>query len=384
MDPSDAKGPGSSAPEGLDLEAVAGWLAAYVPEAKLPIQAELIAGGRSNLTYRIDDSAGHSYALRRPPLGHVLPTAHDMAREYRVITALGPTPVPVPRSLALCQDDSVNGAPFYLMDYVDGLIIRDEETCRRLMDTATRERAGWSLVETLASIHDVDIDAVGLGDFGRREGYIERQLRRWITQYRGSVATVLECPAEPVAGGAADAEGASPTEVTDRAATTSPGDIVEEVHDRLADAIMPEGPATIVHGDFRLDNTVLAPDGSVRAVLDWEISTLGDPLADLGLLMVYWAEPGEEASLTGVSPTVLPGFPSRSALVSRYESLTGRDVSGLAYYVAFGYWKLACILQGVHARYAAGAAAGDRSSVEGFAQQVQRLAQAAASALDEL
>jgi len=334
--------------EGIDAGPVTRWLASEVPGCEPPISFGLIAGGRSNLTYRVSDSAGHAFALRRPPLSHVLPTAHDMGREYRVITALGPTPVPVPKTFGLCVDPEVNGAPFYVMEFVDGLILRDASTAERGLDERARHRAGISLAETLAALHAVDVDEVGLGDFAKRDGYIVRQLRRWHEQFRNSQVEGLDTST-----------------------------VVDTVHDQLAARVPPQVGTAIVHGDFRLDNTVLAPDGTVRAVLDWEICTLGDPLADVGLLMVYWTEPEDDAALVGLTPTTAPGFATKAELRARYAEASGRDLEHLDYYVAFGYWKLACIVQGVYARYAGGAAAGDRSSVDGFAHSVVTLAEMA-------
>jgi len=339
--------------EGIDAEAVARWFSAHVAGSRPPLSFSLIAGGRSNLTYRVVDDAGNVYALRRPPLSHVLPTAHDMAREYRVITALGPTAVPVPRTHGLCEDPAVNDQPFYVMEFVDGHIVRDAPGAQRDLDEAARHRAGESLADTLAALHAVDVDAVGLGDFAKRDGYIERQLRRWYEQFRRSQVEGLDTAT-----------------------------VVGAVHDRLAAEIPPQKGTSIVHGDYRLDNTVLGPDGAVRAVLDWEICTLGDPLADVGLLMVYWTDPGDEAALLGVTPTTVAGFPDRAAMQARYAAASGRDLAGLGYYVAFGYWKLACILQGVYARYVGGARAGDRSSVEEFGHSVVRLADMAQHALE--
>jgi aminoglycoside phosphotransferase (APT) family kinase protein len=339
--------------EGIDRPRVQEWFADHVAEAKPPLEFSLIAGGRSNLTYCVTDAAGRRFALRRPPLSHVLPTAHDMGREFRVISALGPTPVPVPRTLGLCQDTEVNGSPFYVMEFVDGHIVRDAPSAESMLDEAARARAGRSLAETLAALHAVDVDAVGLGDFAKRQGYIERQLRRWSEQFRNSQIDGVE--------------------------TVS---LVSEVHDRLAADIPPQQSTAIVHGDFRLDNTVLGEDGTVRAVLDWEICTLGDPLADVGLLMVYWTEPGDVAAIVGVTPTTVAGFPTRAEMRSWYAARSGRDLSRLDFYVAFGYWKLACILQGVYARYVGGAAAGDRSSVDGMGASVAGLAEAALRTLE--
>jgi aminoglycoside phosphotransferase (APT) family kinase protein len=336
--------------EGVDVDAVTRWFEQHVQGVQPPLSFDLVAGGRSNLTFRVDDSAGGSWVLRRPPLGSILPTAHDMSREYRVISALGPTPVPVPPTFGLCQDEAVNDKPFYVMGYVGGHILRDAHTTEEVLGEKERRNAGESLVDVLAEIHAVDVDSVGLGDFGRREGYIERQLKRWHTQFEKS--KTREIPA------------------------------VEEVYEELLRTVPEQGPATIVHGDYRLDNTMLGEDGRVRAVLDWEICTLGDPLADVGLLCVYWADPGDELSALLSAPTSLPGFPRRAEIASRYAERSGRDLSRLDYYVAFGYWKLACILEGVYARYAAGHGAGDKSAFEGFADHVVLLAETAKHAVE--
>ncbi len=341
--------------EGIDRGRVTEWMASAIPQAKPPFTFELIAGGRSNLTYRVTDHAGQSFALRRPPVSHVLPTAHDMKREHTVISALGDTAVPVPTALGLCTDDSVNGAPFYVMSFVEGHILRDEHAAAELSE-ASRARAGDSLVDSLATLHAVDVDAVGLGDFARRDGYIPRQLKRWHSQFTNSTVDGEPGPA-----------------------------VVDRVHQLLAARIPDQQGVAIVHGDYRLDNTVLDDEGTVQAILDWEICTLGDPLADLGLLLVYWAEPEDgDQALLGVAPTALPGFARRSHLLARYAADTGRDVSGIAYYRAFGFWKLACILQGVYVRYAGGAAAGDRSGVDQFAAHVGRLGERALAEVESL
>jgi aminoglycoside phosphotransferase (APT) family kinase protein len=224
------------------------------------------------------------------------------------------------------------------------------------LDEHARRSAAESLVDVLVEIHAVDPDAVGLGDLGRKDGYIERQLRRWHTQFEKSSAQLGDHQVP----------------------------LIGEVYERLRAAIPEQGPATIVHGDYRLDNAVLGDDGRLRAVLDWEICTLGDPLADVGLLMVYWAEPDDEHTALIGSPTVLSGFPSRSEISQRYAERSGRDLSRLGFYVAFGYWKLACILEGVYARYAGGAGGGDPSDFHAFADHVVGLAQMADKAAEEV
>jgi aminoglycoside phosphotransferase (APT) family kinase protein len=334
--------------EGIDVPRVSDWFAANIPGAVLPLDFTLVAGGRSNLTFRVTDAGGRSYALRRPPISHVLPTAHDMGREHRIIAALGPTGLPVPPALGYCADESVNGRPFYVMGYVDGYVLRKADAVEQL-SPAARRRAGESLVDTLAGIHAVDVDAVGLGDLARRDGYIARQLKRWYSQYGQS-------------------RGMGGPDVPE----------VDKVHDLLVDRIPAQVGAAIVHGDYRLDNCIVGPDGEVRAVLDWELCTLGDPLADVGLLMVYWAEPGDESTALQESATLAPGFLSRAELRRRYAERSDRDLSDLDFYMAFGYWKLACVLEGVYARYAGGAGGGDPSDYRGFADQVIRLARSAA------
>ncbi len=347
--------PDAPSVEGIDVPAVSAWLADHVAGTRPPFVFELVAGGRSNLTFRVTDAAGRSLALRRPPVSHVLPTAHDMVREHTIISALGSTDVPVPRALGLCTDDAVNGAPFYVMDFVEGRIVRDAASAEALSEDV-RRHSGESLVDTLAALHAVDVDAVGLGELGRRTGYLERQLKRWHGQFTQS----------PVDG--------------------EPGPaVVDRVHELLSASIPEQQGSAVVHGDYRLDNTVIDDDGNVVAVLDWEICTLGDPLADVGLLLVYWTEPEDgDAALLGVAPTALPGFLRRDDLAARYAARSGRDLSGIGYYKSFGFWKLACILQGVHARYAAGAAAGDRTGVDQFATNVRRLGERALAEVEAL
>ena len=281
----------------------------------------LIAGGRSNLTYRLDLDGGE-VVLRRPPLGHVLPTAHDMNREYRVLSALSGTAVPVPQPLANCQDADVIGAPFYLMRFVDGLVIRTMQD-GEILSVAQAAELSELLADMMATIHGIDYTAVGLADFGRPDGYLARQLSRWQRQWDLSNTRDMPGYAELVA--------------------------------RLAAGLPESAEGTLVHGDFRLDNTLvrLTTPASIAAVVDWEMSTLGDPLADLGLTLSYWADGGEAFPDLNVGATVtaLPGFYTRDQFATRYADMTGRDVSEIGYYIAFGYFKLAVVLEGIHARY---------------------------------
>ena len=340
-------------PEGINEGNVTRWMASQLPELTAPLTFTLIAGGRSNLTFRVEDAEGRAWALRRPPLHHVLPTAHDMSREYRLMHSLGPVGVPVPVTIGLCSDESVNERPFYVMEFVEGHILRTASEAEAAFDEATRRRVGDHMADTLAALHAVEPDAVGLGDLGRHEGYIERQLRRWRGQYEQMQVEGVDH-----------------------------GELVERVSNELARRIPKQQRTSVVHGDYRMDNVVLADDGTVRAILDWEICTLGDPLADLGLLMVYWADPADSMAVLGLSPTTAPGFSTRAEVLERYGSVSDLDISGVGYYQAFGYWKLACILQGVYARYVAGAGAGDQGSVDGYPAQVRRLFEMAAESLE--
>ncbi len=337
--------------QGIDQDAVEAWYLANVEGTETPLSFDLIAGGHSNLTFAVTDAAGRKTVLRRPPLGQVLASAHDMGREHKIIAALADTEIPVAATYGYEPGSDVNGAPFYVMDHVDGHVLRDLASAEKL-SPAARTHAGHSLVDVMAAIHAVDPDAVGLGDLGRKEGYIERQLKRWYGQWNKSKTRDLP--------------------------------EVDAVHDALLANIPEQGPAAIVHGDYRLDNCMVDDDGNVIAVLDWELCTLGDPMADLGLLMVYWSEPGDHTPTLG-APTLAEGMISRAEAVERYAASSGRDVSNIDFYTAFGYWKLACIVEGVYARYVGGSmGARDGNDFDHFARQVEAMAAQAAAALGRM
>jgi aminoglycoside phosphotransferase (APT) family kinase protein len=338
----------AAAPEGIDPSGVEAWFERHVDGVDLPLSFERISGGHSNLTYRVLDAAGRRWALRRPPLGRRLGSAHDMSREHKVVSALGPTPVPVAPIVGLCEDESVNEAPFYVMDFVEGPILRGLAEAGAFPEESDRRAIGERVADTLVDIHAVDPDAVGLGDLGRKEDYVARQLRRWQGQWEKSKTRELAA--------------------------------IDAVHERLQARIPEQGPATIVHGDYRLDNMILTPQGEVAAVVDWELCTLGDPLADVGLLMVYWPERGEDPVALGQPANLAPGFPTSGELRDRYAERSGRDLSQLDFFVALGYWKLAIILEGVYARYAAGQYGKVDPGIEHFARLVERLADAAEAA----
>jgi len=331
--------------EGIDADRLEAWFVENVPGVTPPLSYERISGGRSNLTYAVEDAGGRSWALRRPPLGKRLGSAHDMGREHTVIAALAGTDVPVPPVAGFCDDDAVNGAPFYVMDFVAGPILRSRDDAEASFDAEQRRAIGDRVADTLVAIHAVDPDEVGLGELGKKQDYVKRQLRRWQGQWEKSKSRELA--------------------------------IVDDVHRRLEARIPEQGPATIVHGDYRLDNMILTPAGGVAAVVDWELCTLGDPLADVGLLMVYWSEQGDSLIPLFDPPTTAPGFPGRDEIRRRYAEGSGRDLSELDFYVALGCWKLAIILEGVYARYAAGQYGQASDEFEEFAKVVVRLAEAA-------
>ncbi len=339
--------------EGADPSVVGPYLATVLDNpAWAHAEVTLIAGGKSNLTYRVDCSAG-SVVLRRPPLGHVLPTAHDMAREHRVLTALGPTGVPVPGTRHLCTDPDVLGQPFYVMDLVEGHVVRDAFPAGYADTDADRATVCEGLLDVLAALHDVDPAAVGLADFGRPEGYLARQVGRWGKQWE---ATRVE-GMEDLDALAAD----------------------------LAARLPQTQRHTIVHGDYRLDNTVLHPTevGRVNAVLDWEMSTLGDPLADLGVLLVYWNQAGDGGARTGgvvvPSVTALPGMLTREQVAEGYARRSGLDLAVLPWYMAFGFFKLAVVCAGIAMRSKAGAMVGE--GFDGYEAVIPPLVELGRSAL---
>jgi aminoglycoside phosphotransferase (APT) family kinase protein len=296
------------------------WLAGHVPGALAPFTSVVLAGGNSNITVLLEDAGGQRTVLRRPPAGTVLDTAHDVLREARILRALGQAGMPVPRVIATCEDRAVLDAPFMVMEYIDGIHCHGAEEAKSL-DCGVRRDAGESLARTLARLHEADVDAIGLGDLGRREDYIARQLRRWRRQV--------------------EADRQRPTPHLDAA------------HAILTGCVPLQRRACVVHGDVRLDNCILTASGSVIAVVDWEICALGDPLADLGVLLAYWAEPGDEVTALHDPPTVIEGFPRRAELAATYLAAAGLPAdTDVSFYVAFAWWKLACIIEGVWARAA--------------------------------
>jgi len=335
---------------GIDIESVTAWLNTHVDGLEGPYDFSLIEGGRSNLTYMVTDRNGRRFVLRRPPLGHVLATAHDMGREHKIISAVGTTDVPVPQTLGLCSDDAVNQAPFYVMDFVDGVVLDSPEKGAEL-SVEQREAVAFNLIDVMADLHAVNVDAVGLGDLARREGYVERQVKRWTRQWADSRTRDLAA--------------------------------IDEVAELLAASIPEQQSVSIAHGDYRLGNCLTdLSNNRIAAVLDWELCTLGDPLADLGYLGVYWADPEGNGQRSN-DPTGAGQFPPYEQLVERYAARTGRDVSNIPYYVAFSAFRLAVISEGVYARYLHGAMGDDVDPeiLNGFRDAVEELAVGALTTL---
>jgi aminoglycoside phosphotransferase (APT) family kinase protein len=342
----------TAAQPGIDVDSVTAWMTEHVSGIEPPLSFTRVGEGQSNLTYRVRDSGGCVVVLRRPPTGEILATAHDMGREHRVLTGLASADMPVPHPLAMCEDGAVTGAPFYVMEHVEGLVLSTVAAAESIGADA-RARVGTSLVETLARLQTTDLDATGLAEMRRPGSYASRQLRRWRRQWEASRTRDLP--------------------------------VVDRVADRLEASVPEETEVTIVHGDYHLLNTIVGPEGEVRAVVDWELCTVGDPLADLGLTMAYWNELGRPAAearhLFREPITQLDGFSSAENLASEYERVRGRDVSALPFWVSFAYWKIAVIAEGVYRRWLDNPTSGTEPEHIGAA--VERLAELADRAAAE-
>lgn len=333
--------------EGIKHEAVSNWLVDAIENLVLPLEFELIAGGHSNLTYRFTDARGKAYVLRRPPLGHILESAHNMEREYRIISAVGNSKVPVPKTYGVCEDKSINDQAFYVMEFVEGIVPHTPEVLSQLSDE-DRRSFGLHVIEVLADLHNTDIESIGLGQLARKENYLGRQLKRWEQQW---LATKTD-------------------EIPDMDRS------LELLHKKCPEQI----GATVVHGDYRVGN-MLIKDGKMAALLDWELCTLGDPLADVGYLLNTWAEPGDPASDT--APTGIGGFPTRQELSELYEEKTDRSLAEINYYRAFSHWRLAAISQGVYKRYSVGAMGNQEFDLEKYMASILSKAKAAVKLLSD-
>ncbi|MBA3338307.1 MAG: phosphotransferase family protein [Geodermatophilaceae bacterium] len=330
---------------------VTDWLGQLVPELSPPLRFDVIEGGRSNLTYRVADLAENTFALRRPPLSGLLPSAHDMRREHRVISALVGTDVPVPATIGLCTDQDVLGADFYVMDFVTGVVAHDPETVTAALTEAARKNAGEAAVDSLLALHRIDPDSIGLGDLGRGSGYVAGQLKRWSAQ-------VASLPTEPIPG-------------------------LIDMGDRLAGRLPTQHAVTIAHGDFRFGNLMLDAGGNVVAILDWELCTRGDPLADLGWLLSYWSAPAGVEALPMALPTSAPGFIGRDEALARYAGGSDLPVEDVDFYIAFAYWRLGAVLAGVYSRSISGAYGHGEAQQRGLSPEgISMLVAAAEAALD--
>jgi aminoglycoside phosphotransferase (APT) family kinase protein len=343
----------ADAPTGFDVERVTAWLVEHVPGLQPPLRWTKLPGGHSNFTYRVDDVVGRALVVRRPPLGELLPTAHDMRREFTVISALWPTPVPVPEPLAYTDDESVTGAQFYAMGWVEGRsLYTAAETAEHIPSEEARARTGPSFIDTLAALHSLDPDEIGLGGLGKRTSYVGRQLHRWYESWNAS----------------------KNRELPD----------VDRLYTFLVDRLPEQIKVTVVHGDYGLHNCRVARDGHIAAVVDWEISTLGDPMADLAYCINAWVERADVVASRDDAPTVLPGFCGRQVLIDRYADQTGVDLGQLDYYRCFNHWKTVCIVQGVYARYLHGQKSTEDVDVDGFPGRIEKTLQLAVEAADRL
>lgn len=337
-------------PPGLDMPALRAWLTDHGLPVTGDLTPTLLAGGRSNISYRLDDEAGRSLVVRRPPLGHVMPTAHDMGREYRVMSGLNRVDFPTPAARAVCDDDQVIGAPFMIMDFVSGLVV-DSAAAAATLPSPKRDLVSAALIDTLAALHQVAPESAGLEELGRPLGYLTRQVERWSKQWELSSTrelTVLE-------------------------------ELGAQLRQRVPDAEAASSSA-IVHGDYRIDNTILDPEGDqVLAVVDWEMATLGDPVADLAVALVYWVDPGDglRASVpVSEHITDQPGFWGRAQLIDRYAAQTGLSLQHLDFCSALACYKLAIIMESIRFRALSGQQLGTASEdIEGMGRATEALAE---------
>ena len=345
----------STGPEGYDQSAVEAWIADNVDALTPPLQWTRLEGGHSNLTYRIEDRHGSVAVIRRPPQGQLLPKAHDMGREWTLISSLGPTPVPVPAALAFCESPDITGAWFYVMGLVEGRPLYTRADTESWVPEENRRKLAYSFFDVLADLHDVDPDEVGLGNLGKHDGYVMRQLKTW---YRSWTASI------------------EPARYDDPRAHELQAYFLEHLPD--------QGPARVVHGDYGLHNCITSADSTIAAVLDWEISTLGDPLADLAYALNQWPEDRDAIPADATGATAAAGFPPQRELAQRYAERTGRSLANLDYYTGFNRWKSAAILHGVYARYMEGKKSTEGIDLEEMRERIERTMGLAEDAVNRL
>ena len=340
--------------QGIYAANIEQWFNTHVPGTQGPLAFTLIAGGHSNLTFKVEDASGRQYALRRPPLGFTPRMgAHDVVREHRILSKLGHSSVPVPRMVGVCTDAEVNGAPFYVMHWVEGQVLdRDERVAQTLTEPGSRTRAAFDLVDNLAQLHQCDPDAIGLGDLGQRENYLERQLQR-TAQVWGKIKT-RELPA------------------------------IDALHQQLTARRPPQRYTGIVHGDYRFGNMMLEPSGRINAVLDWELCALGDVMMDVGYLLTSWDLPDDPWPDVWMqrAPSRAGGFPTRDELLARYAEKTGFALRDIPYYCAFCYWRNAVIAEGMMRRYTEGSMSAQHADLDALDRRVQARAAMASSSLE--
>lgn len=335
--------------EGFEIPAVEAWVGADVESLTPPFEWTRLEGGHSNLTYLLQDQNGRKAVIRRPPLGKLLPKAHDMQREWSLISSLAPTGFPVPEALGFCDDKDITGALFYVMGFADGKPLYTRQEVEERIAPEQRPALAHTFIDTLAQLHALDPDEIGLGELGKKDDYIGRQINTWYRSWQASI--------EP-------------------AGHDDPR--AHELHEYLLANRPEQGKARVVHGDYGFHNCLIGSDGNVVAVVDWEISTLGDPLADLGYTLKTWPESADDVPADKDLPTSAGGFPLRAELAERYAERTGRSIDMLDYYVGFNHWKMAAILLGVYARYRAG-----QKSIEGvdLNMLMERIEQSLAGAM---
>ncbi len=327
--------------EGYDVPAVEAWIAENAEGLTPPFNWIRLEGGHSNLTYRLQDVNGNEAVIRRPPQGELLPKAHDMSREWSLISGLGPTPVPVPKAIAFCESPDVTGAWFYVMGLVDGGPFYTADEVRKQVPESERPKLAHSFFDVLADLHALDPDEIGLGDLGKKDSYVGRQLKTW---YRSWTASV------------------EPAQMDDERA--------HSLQQFFVDNLPEQGPARVVHGDYGFHNCLIGADHTVVAVVDWEISTLGDPLADLAYALNPFPDPTDETPVDMTKAAATEGFPTRTELAARYAERTGRNLDLLDYYIGFNCWKSACIVHGVYARYMAGQKSTEGVDLEGLVAMI--------------